>query len=327
MAVKDAVWLATVAALAVAAIVYPLGIDPYAVATIRDALLFGLFALSLDLFWGKTGMLSFGHATFFGLGTYAMAVVTIKLGLGPSAVSLLGLIIGMFAAGGIALIVGYFLIFGGVRGAYFTVVTLAMTIVAQQIAIGWSTVTGGDAGLIGVPPFTVGHYEFADLPFYYLILSICVLALLGAWVICRGRYGRVLAAVQDHELRAQTLGYHTSLHLLIIFVISAMLAALAGGLYATATGFVAPDMIGLLLSTEVIVWVAVGGRGTLVGSFIGTFIVTQAQDQVSSIDTRLWPLAMGAFFIAMVFLFPDGLIGLLEPLRRLVARRGSSGAA
>jgi branched-chain amino acid transport system permease protein len=268
-------------------------------------------------------MLSFGHATFFGLGAYAMAVATIKAELPLSIGSLMGLVAGTLSAGGISLIVGYFLIFGGVRGAYFTIVTLAMSLIAQQIAIGWSAVTGGDAGLIGVPPFTIGHYRFSDLPFYYLVLGACTLILLGAWTACRGRYGRLLAAIQDHELRAQTLGYHTSLHLLIIFIISAMIAALAGGLYAAATGFVAPDMIGPLLSTEVIVWVVVGGRGTLVGAFVGSLLVTQVQDQISSIDTKLWPLAMGLFFIAMVFLFPDGLIGLLEPLRGLVARRWS----
>lgn len=324
---RETAWLGLVAVLLAALAACPLGVDPYALDTIRDSLIFGLFALSLDFLWGKTGTLSFGHATFFGVGAYVMAVVTIKLRLNPSYGSLAGLVLGMLVAGAIAALVGYFLIFGGVRGPYFTIVTLALTMIAQQIAIGWVDVTGGDSGLIGVPPLTIGPVAFLELPFYYVVLATSAAVLLGLWWVCRGPYGRVLAAIQDNELRAQTLGHNTSLHLLVVFVISAMLAALAGGIYATGTGFVAPDMIGLLLSTEVIVWVAVGGRGTLLGAFIGAFIVTRLQQEISSIDTKLWPLAIGAFFIAMVFLFPDGLLGLAQQLRRRAAGRRLRAAA
>ena len=108
---------------------------------------------------------------------------------------------------------------------------------------------------------------------HYLVVSIRLTALLAIWIACRGQYGRVLAAIQGNELRASTLGHNTSLLLLSCSMLSAGLAALAGGLYASVSGFVAPDLIGLLLSTEVIVWVAVGGRGTLLGPFIGAFVV------------------------------------------------------
>jgi branched-chain amino acid transport system permease protein len=122
----------------------------------------------------------------------------------------------------------------------------------------------------------------------------------------------VLAAIRDNELRARTLGHNTGLHLLVVLMLSAGLAALAGGLYAMVSGFVAPDLIGLLLSTEVIVWVAIGGRGTLIGPFIGAFVVLRLQQEVSSFNPRLWPLLIGAFFVAMVFLFPNGLLPLFE---------------
>ena len=142
---------------------YPLWGDDYDVAALRDVMLFGLFALSLDFLWGKTGTLSFGHATFFGLGAYGVAVVAIRFGLDPIYASAVGLACGVALAGLLALAVGYFLIFGGVRGAYFTIVTLALTIIAQHVAIGWASVTGGDAGLIGVPPlgFAVGGIELS----------------------------------------------------------------------------------------------------------------------------------------------------------------------
>jgi branched-chain amino acid transport system permease protein len=249
----------------------------------------------------------------------------VKVLPGAAAASLLGLGFGMVLAALVALIVGYFLIFGGVRGAYFTIVTLALTIIAQHIAVGWSPVTGGDSGLIGVPPlgFTIGEtvYDLANpRALYFAVLALCAAILLVLWNACRGRYGRILAALQDNELRARTLGHHTSAHLLFVFVAAAVIAALAGGIYATATGFVAPHMIGLLHSTEVIMWVAVGGRGTLLGPFIGTFVVWKLQQEVSSIDTKLWPLSIGLFFIAMVFLFPDGVLTVFERLKGLRAR-------
>ncbi|WP_137392245.1 branched-chain amino acid ABC transporter permease [Rhodoligotrophos defluvii] len=307
-------------------VAYPAWNDAYSVASLRDVLIFGLFALSLDYFWGKTGILSFGHATFFGLGAYGMGVISIKLGLDPANASLLGLLGGILLAMLVALVVGYFLIFGGVRGAYLTIVTLALTLIAQHIAIGWSDVTGGDSGLIGVPPLTVAGFVFFDpVHQYLLVLAVALTILGGLWWICRGRYGRILAAIEDNELKARTLGHNTPLHLLVVFVASAGIAALAGALYVTGTGFVAPDMIGLMLSTEVIMWVAVGGRGTLIGPFIGAFVVWRLQQEISSLDTRLWPLFIGLFFIAMVFLFPNGVLSLVERAKELSRRwRGAA---
>jgi branched-chain amino acid transport system permease protein len=312
--------VAVIAALAT----LPLWAGAYSVATMRDVLLFGLFALSLDFLWGRTGILSFGHAAFFGLGAYGMAIVTIKSGLDPASVSFLGLLAGVGLAMLVAAIVGYFLIFSGVRGTYLTIVTLALTVIAQHIAIGWSDVTGGDSGLIGVPPLTLDLFGwryvlFDPAHFFWFVLALSALVLFSLWCALSGRYGHVLTAIEDNELRARTLGHHTDRHLLSVFVLSAGIAGLAGAVYVTGTGFVAPDMIGLMLSTEVIMWVAVGGRGTLVGPFVGAFVVWWLQQKISSIDTKLWPLFIGLFFIAMVFLFPNGVMSLGERGRQIWA--------
>ncbi len=307
---------------------YPLWSNPYGLSVVRDALIFGLFALSLDYLWGKAGVLSFGHAAFFGLGAYGTAVFAAMVGGGNA--TLAGLAGAILLAVAVALLLGYFLIFGGVRGAYFTIVTLAVSLVANHIAVGWSSVTGGDAGLIGTPPPGIelfgASFAFIDPnDQYYLVIGVCSTALLALWIACRGHYGGILAAIQDNEVRAQTLGYNTALHLLIVFVVSAAMAALAGGLYAAVSGYVAPAFIGLLLSTEVIVWVAIGGRGTLLGPFIGAIAVQRLQQEVSSIDTKLWPIVIGAFFVAMVFLFPRGLLPLFERIgtRLAIATRPS----
>jgi urea transport system permease protein len=301
---------------------YPLAADVYSISVLRDTLIFGLFALSLDFLWGKTGLLSFGHAAFFGLGAYGTAIVAQFLSGNPSA-SVIGTAAGIALAATVAFCIGYFLIFGGVRGAYLTIVTLALSLVAQEIAVGWASVTGGDAGLIGTPPPGVSllgrSYVFADpVAQYWLVLGLSALALIAFWLASGGQFGRVLAAIRDNELRAQTLGYNTSSRLLLMLVISAALAALAGALYASLSGFVAPDLTGLFLSTEVIVWVAVGGRGTLVGSFVGAFVVIRLQEVVSSYSTKLWPLLIGLFFVAMVFLFPNGLLDLVRRLRGII---------
>ena len=150
----DWAWLLIAAGLAAIPLLYPLWTDPYSLSVVRDALIFGLFALSLDFLWGKAGILSFGHAAFFGVGAYGTAIVAPMVGGGSA--GLIGCLFGIALAVGIALIVGYFLIFGGVRGAYFTIVTLALSLVAQHIVIGWARVTGGDAGLIGTPPPGIG---------------------------------------------------------------------------------------------------------------------------------------------------------------------------
>ncbi len=308
--------------LVLALCVLPIWIDGYTLNNYRDILLLGLFALSLDLFWGRTGILSFGHATFFGLGAYGMAITTIKLGLDPAWASLAGLAVGILLAAVVALFVGYFILYGGVRGAYFTIVTLALTMIASHIAIGWSSMTGGDSGLIGVPPLSVLGYTFYDpVSSFYLALGALALCLFGSLWVMHGRFGLVLKAIQDDETKARTLGYKTQWLLLKTFIASAAMAGLAGALYATGTGFVAPDMIALLLSTEVIIWVAVGGSGTLVGAVIGTAIVWQLQVKISSISFAAWPIAIGVFFILLVLVFPEGPVAFLA--RKLSKLRGS----
>jgi ABC-type branched-subunit amino acid transport system permease subunit len=296
--------IVTVVALAV----LPLIAEGYTVASYRDLLLLALFALSLDIFWGRTGILSFGHATFFGLGAYGMALVCVYSRLDPAWVSGCGLLFGVALSALVALMVGYFILYGGVRGAYFTIVTLALSMIANYLAVGWSEVTGGDSGLIGVPPFSLLGLS-ADEPIssYYLALAFLAACLFASLRLMHGRLGLVLTAIQDSEVKAQTLGYKTEFILLAMFVASASMAALAGALYVAGTGFVAPDLIAPLLSTEVIIWVAVGGSGSLVGPVIGTFVVWQFQQKVSSISFTAWPTALGAMFILLVLVFPQGL--------------------
>jgi ABC-type branched-subunit amino acid transport system permease subunit len=301
-------WVVAITFFATLAL-WPLLIPNADPAAIRDVLLFALFAVGLDLFWGRSGILSFGHAAFFGLGAYGMTIATVSLGWPSWA----GLIAGLVLSTVTALLLAYFLLGGGVRGEYFTVVTLTTSLIAQQVAVGWTSVTGGDSGLIGVPPLGIGNYEITDVrhQLYTALGLLFLTVILLRWSLS-GAKGKLFLAIESAEVKAQTLGYATTGHLIGLFGVSALISGLAGAVYVSMVGFVSPDLIGLVLSTEVILWVATGGRGGFIGAVIGTVIVWQFQRWVSSANQTVWPLFMGVFFIALVFLFPNG----IEPLLR-----------
>lgn len=234
---------AALAAMVAALAAYPLWASGYQLGVLRDALIFGILALSLDLLWGKAGILSFGQAAFFGLGAYAVAIMGPLVG--SENAFLASVAAGMALAAVIAGAVGYLLLYGGVRGPYLTIVTLALSLVAQRIATGWADVTGGDAGLLGAPAPGLALGGFAvtltgAVGQYVLVVAVLLASLGGVWAWTRGRRGRLLAAIQDNELKLRSLGHDTAGHLLVVFVLSAVLAALAGGLYSSVSGFSRP---------------------------------------------------------------------------------------
>lgn len=316
--------LISVGAIFIGLCLYPIWASPYGLTTMRDDLIFGVFALSLHYLFGKAGIMSLGHATFFGIGSYCMAVIGGGVGgatriptfnIDPLYAPQLGLIAGILFAGAVALLIGYFLLYAGLRREYFGIMMLAICLICTQIVISWVSITGGDQGLIGVAPLTlklfgIGYTFAGNLSMYFLALGLAVISLFGLWIACRGNYGMILSAITNNEFRARTLGHNTNLHLLIAFVISGMLAALAGGTYTACHGYVAWEFISLFLSIEVVVWLFVGGWQNILGPFVGTFVVLRLQQEISSISTTLWPLVLGGLFISSVYLFPDGLIAL-----------------
>jgi ABC-type branched-subunit amino acid transport system permease subunit len=314
---------------AIMILVLPLCLTPYALSTVRDALIMGLLALSYDLLWGKAGVLTLGHTTFFGLGAYGYAVATVHFGL-PS---MMAVLIGLLCAGTVAALFGYFLLYAGVRLHFFAIVSMAALIIAQQLATSWQSITGGDTGVLGIPGLSAtiaGHtLDLTDpLATWYTVATIVLLATGTTWLACRSRYGKVLTAIATNEWRASACGYHTSFHLLALLVVSAILAALAGCLMAASSGVVAPDIFSPLLATEVILWVAVGGRGSLGGPVIAAVILTLLKQRISSYSTELWPLLLGAVFLGSVLFLPGGLriqhagTRLRQLWRALAVKRG-----
>lgn len=305
------------AALTLALLAWPHFASAYGLTRMRDALILALFALSLDFLWGRAHLLILGHGLSFGIGAYAAAITTTQLGWGIVP----GIALGIVVAGLVAVLLGYFLLYGGVRLHFFAIMSMAALMIAGQVATSWSQVTGGDVGILGIPGWG------SPAATYYGVLAILVAALAAVWALVRGPYGLVLAAIGMNEGRAKAVGHDSARHLVVAYAGGAALAGLAGGLFATTAGVVAPDVFAPILSTEVLVWVAIGGRGSLLGPVIAAVLIHHLSLTVSSISTSLWPLMLGALFLILVFALPGGIGGLLRQAARPKADAAAREAA
>jgi urea transport system permease protein len=283
----------------------------------------GILALSLDLLWGYGGMLSFGQGAFFGLGAYSTALMLKHLGPGGPLLTYSAWAVAILVPVVVALLLGYFMFYGGVSGVFFGIITLSVTTLLALVAVSSYALTGGENGVTGVSRFPIGipgvwttELGIAnDLGNYYVALAAVAGTLLIARYIVRGPAGQVLKAVQANEGRTQALGYNVALVKVIVFTTSAALAGLAGALYAPLR-LVNPELFALPLSVSVIIFVAVGGRGTLVGGLIGAVLVNVLQQLLAANSPRLWLLILGLAFIAIVLFFPTGIVGALARLWR-----------
>jgi urea transport system permease protein len=294
-------------------------------ALIGRFLIFALLAVSLDLLWGYAGQLSLGHAAFFGLGAYAAGLVLVGGGGVARSALAIGLAVTVPAAA--ALVMGYLLFRGGVGGVYFAIVTLLVSLLLEQLAITWSGFTGGINGLFGMAPVDLGVVTIGSLrSAYYLILFVTVGAFLASRWLTRTPFGRALTAIRSHEHRAHSLGLSVVTLKTVVFTVSCGLAGLAGFLYVPLERFVYPTQLGLVASTSVVVWVVIGGRGTLVGPVLGAVVVEYLASALSGRLQGYWMLVIGLFLVAVVMLRPGGLYSVLtagwERGRALVGAEG-----
>jgi urea transport system permease protein len=302
------------------AAVFPWTVNPFEVSLVAKTLTFAMFAVSLDLIWGVAGILSFGHAAFFGIGAYGVGLITRDLA-GAGAGSL-GLLTAIVVAALVAMAIGYFTFYGGVSGAYFAIITLAVSLILSQLAQTWVGLTGGHNGLYPVPFLTLGvpgvaEFTFdTDIRIYYLTLAILILVFLLSRAVVRSGFGQALVAMENDESRVRFLGYDTRKLKLLAFTLSGAIAGLAGGLFAPMEGFVSPGVLGLVLSTQVIIWVALGGRGTLVGPIVGALAIAFLEDYLSGTFVNVWLLVLGILVLLVALFRPQGLLGS-QAVRRL----------
>jgi branched-chain amino acid transport system permease protein len=310
--------------LALALAIIPWVLDPFRLSIFAKAISFAMFALSLDLLWGISGVLSFGHAAFFGVGAYALPLITRDFDF-PGA-SYVGLLAAVVTPALLALGVGYFTFYGRVSGAYFAIVTLAVSLILGQLATTWVGLTGGHNGLFPVPPLQLGLPRIAEITFdtptkiYFLQLALLVVVVVGSIALVRSKFGQALVAMEENEERARFFGYDTAALKLIVFTISGGIAGLAGGTFASIEGFVNPAIFSILLSTQVIIWVILGGRGTLLGPVVGAMVVAFLADYLSGTFLQTWLLILGTLLLATVLFRPEGLLGSPR-IRRLIGTR------
>jgi urea ABC transporter permease protein UrtC len=298
----------------------PLVASQYQVSLLARFLVYGLLALSLDLLWGYAGILNFGHAVFFGLGAYALALTLKYWGDVPGA-TYLGLILAVVVPALLALVIGWAMFFRRVSGVYFAIVTFAVGAIFYSVTIVWIEFTGGLNGLYGFPNPTLGIpgvWEVdlsAPTTAYYLIAAVLGLVFLLLRRLVHLPFGRALRAIESNESRVEFFGYEVARIKVLVFVVSCAIAGLSGALYVPV-GFVTADIMGILFSTSIIVWVAVGGRGTLIGPIVGALVVNYLQAWLSDILVYYWFLLIGVFFVIVVVFWPDGIVGIAQRLAK-----------
>jgi branched-chain amino acid transport system permease protein/urea transport system permease protein len=301
----------------------PLLVGAYALAQLTLYVIYGMLAMSLALIWGRAGLLCFGQAMFFGIGAYAMAISTKGMAGEALASTYLGLLLAIGAAGLFAAVLGYFLFWGrGLSGPYLAIVTLAIALILERLLNNWYAL-GGYNGLLDVPPLTfatlgVGDEYWDPASQFYVILAITAAAYLGLEALLRSPFGILLSAIKTDPERAAFFGYRVMGLRVLVLAIGAGIAGLAGGLFAAVEGFVSPTLIGFLLSTEVLIWVALGGREVLLAAFLGAIAVRWIESSLADLFGDYWILALGLVLMASVVLLPKGLIA--TPLERLGRR-------
>jgi branched-chain amino acid transport system permease protein len=274
-------------------------------------LVLGLAAMSVNFLLGFTGVLSFGHAAFFGLGAYGTGL-TLKYLVASTPLSLVA---GMLLGGAIGAVLGALIVRR--RGVYFAMVTIAFGQVFYYIAFQWSSLTGGDDGLRGFTrqPLDFGLFKIDILSsseaFYYFVLVCFALAVAAMGFILRSPFGRTMIAIRENERRARFLGIPIERHIWIAFSLSCFFMAFAGGLYALVNNFADPRGLHYSQSGDFVIMAVMGGMRTFWGPLLGASVFVIVQDYLSS-KTVNWMSFIGLLFVLVVLFFPRGLLGALQ---------------
>ncbi len=351
--VRDRPFLALVVLLVLVAVAMPLlagtpfALSRYLTNAIGQFAAFAVLALSLDLVWGYLGILSLGHGLFFALGGYVMAMYLLKhsfvvTGTVPDFLQFMGwkgfpfywagfesfpyaLLVAVVATGLIAGSFGYVSFRSRVGGVYFAIITQALVYVAMLLMFRNDTGFGGNNGMTGFTVMFGWPMGTSSAITALAVVSLAVLTL--ALVLCRSlvgsRFGALMLATRDDETRLRTLGYETLRLKLIVWCLSALLAMLAGMLYVPQVGIVNPRLLSPELSLEIAVWVAIGGRGHLVGAVIGALLVNAIKFWLSFAAPDVWPFILSGLIVLVVLVFPNGLMDLakLKLVRPMGAKR------
>lgn len=346
--------------------------DRYWLPLFTRYLALALFAVSLDLIWGYTGLLSLGQGLYFGMGAYVIGY-SLKLQRAaleagkpfvaapnmampdfmaycrlPAVPGWIAPLINIWVALPLAVLLpmiasaafGYVTFRRRIKGVYFALITQALVLAVYTFVVNQQPYTGGVVGMTNLDKLHLFGVTFHMEPLFYLVAGVLAVCFLGCYVLMRGKFGKVLTGIRDSEFRVLALGYDTATYKTFVFALAGALAGLAGALYASVLGTTGPDTLSIVFSIQIVVLVAVGGRGTLIGAIIGAVLVSYAETYVNdnfneAFRTYLggegWPLIMGAMFVVVVVFMPDGILGggrkVLSWLKQAVTARRDTATA
>jgi len=281
---------------------------------VTEILIWGLLAMSSDILIGYTGMISFGHSVFFGLGMYGAAAALLWA---KPANLWLALLFGLAAAAAVAVFVAYFAT--RLRDIYFSITTLVFSQIFYVIIFTWTEVTGGENGLTFSRPALAipGLFSvpFTTETLHWFVLAVVTISFLTIRRVTQSPFGMVLQAIRENEPRARAIGYAVERYKIVAVMLSGLFAGLAGILYAIQNKFAAPDFVFFLVSGEVVIFNVMGGIGTLVGPIAGAAFFLLLREGLSRYFTEYYLIPVGIIFTAMVIFMPQGLLGFAR--RRL----------
>ncbi|MEO0534070.1 MAG: urea ABC transporter permease subunit UrtC [Cyanobacteria bacterium P01_A01_bin.123] len=316
--------------------ILPFVLGDFQLSLMSKLLLFGALAVSLDLVWGFTGILSFAHGVFFTLGGYASAYY-LKLNLSSASNTYGGEIpdfmvwnglealpwfiaplkyfpIALFATVAVpalfAYVIGYFIFRSKVSGVYITIITLAISSALTTFFVSQQAYTGGTNGITDVSKLSFFGTPIPPIGLYFLILAYTAFVLVVSWWLTQSNFGLILRSINENEKRIQFLGYDVAQYKIFIWTLSAALAGMAGGLFVPLNRFISPVYLAVAFGTQVVIWVAIGGRGTLIGPLLAALLLGQVQNYAEKV-TQDWQLVVGILLLIVVLFVPNGLMSLL----------------
>ncbi len=317
-------------------IIFPFFVGSFQLSLMSKLLLFGTLAISLDLVWGFTGILSFAHGIFFTLGGYAAAYY-LKLNLSSARNTYGGELpdfmvwnglealpwfiaplkyfpVALVAVVGVpalfAYITGSFMFRSKVSGVYITIITLALSSALTTFFVSQQAYTGGTNGITDVSRLSVFGFDIPPIGLYFMILAYTVFVLALGWWLTQSNFGLILRSINENENRIAFLGYDVAQYKIFIWTLSAALAGIAGGLFVPLNRFISPVYLAVAFGTQVVIWVAIGGRGTLVGPLVAAMLLGQLQNSAEKV-TQDWQLIVGILLLVVVLFIPNGLMSLL----------------
>jgi len=298
-------------------VLLPVLVAPYLRDIITKILIYAIFATSLNLLCGYTGLFSLGHAAYFGVAGYTTSVLMVRYGVesfwivAPAGVLMASLMAAAF---------GFVALRGG--RTYFLLVTLAFGQLIYSVALKWRTMTGGTNGLVsvGYPDLGLPGFTMSALSFYYFVSVILVFSFFLLYRLVKSPFGVALQAIRENETRMQSLGYNTWLYKYIAFIVAGLFAGVAGTLFSYHTTILVPSQVGILASALVMLMVIIGGKRVFWGPTIGAIVIVFVEHYSSLYFPTHWPLILGCFFVIAVMFLRGGIsIYLIKPLKRVAS--------